>query len=319
MHTKPVIDAVPREALLDELTKDRFMRKTNFGNNELYVIHATEAPSVMREIGRLRELSFRDSGGGTGEEIDVDEFDLIEDGFMQLIVWSPEDREIVGGYRFLDCSRLKPGADGKIHTPTAHLFEYSETFIRDFLPYTIELGRSFVQPAYQPSKNLRKGMYSLDNLWDGLGALIIDYPHIRYFFGKVTMYDHFDPLARDLILHFMHTYFPDPDKLVYPHQPLKFKTDPQRFAEYIKGHNYAEDYKTLVQIVRQQGENIPPLVNAYMNLSPSMRTFGTALNAGFGQVEETGILVTINDIFPEKKDRHTNSYVKDQTPYHLQQ
>lgn len=318
MIYEPVIDPVPKEVLLSELTIERFMRKTNFGSNELYIIHASEAPGVMREIGRLRELSFRDSGGGTGAALDIDEFDLQENGFRQLIVWSPEDQEIIGGYRFLDCSLLKPDANGEIHTPTAHLFKYTQTFIKDYLPYTLELGRSFVQPAYQPSKNLRKGMYSLDNLWDGLGSLIIDYPHIRYFFGKVTMYDHFDALARDLILHFMHTYFPDPDRLVYPHKPLMYKTDVQRLYDLIKGDNYAEDYKTLVQLVRQQGENIPPLVNAYMNLSPSMRTFGTALNAEFGEVEETGILVTINDIFPEKKDRHTNSYTKGQVPVHLQ-
>lgn len=317
MHIEPIIEAIPREALLDELTRERFMRKTNFGNNELYVIHASEAPAVMQEIGRLRELSFRDSGGGTGSAVDIDEFDLQEDGFKQLIVWSPEDKEIVGGYRFLDCSLLKPDKDGHIHTPTAHLFHYTPKFITDFLPYTIELGRSFVQPAYQPSKNLRKGMYSLDNLWDGLGALIIDYPHMRYFFGKVTMYDHFEAFARDLILHFMHTYFPDRDNLVYPHHPLPYKTDQSKLRETIKGGNYAEDYKTLVQMVRQQGENIPPLVNAYMNLSPTMRTFGTALNAEFGEVEETGILVTINDIFPEKKDRHTNSYIKGDIPFHL--
>ncbi|HMM10528.1 MAG TPA: GNAT family N-acetyltransferase [Bacteroidales bacterium] len=317
MHAEPIIDAIPREALMDELTKEHFIRKTNFGNNELYVVHASEAPAVMQEIGRLRELSFRDSGGGTGCAVDIDEFDLSADGFNQLIVWSPEDKEIVGGYRFMDCRLLKPGKDGLIHTPTAHLFHYTPLFISKFLPFTIELGRSFVQPAFQPSKNLRKGMYSLDNLWDGLGALIIDYPHIRYFFGKVTTYNHFNPFARDLILHFMLTYFPDPDQLVYPHKPLPFKTDPKKLKEIIRGNNYAEDYKTLVHEVRLHGENVPPLVNAYMNLSPTMRTFGTALNAEFGDVEETGILVTINDIFAEKKDRHTNTYVKGDLPFHL--
>lgn len=318
MHPEPIIDAVPQEALLKELTQERFMRKTNFGNNELYVLHASEAPAVMQEIGRLRELSFRDSGGGTGKSVDIDEFDLAENGFKQLIVWSPEDKAIIGGYRFMDCSQLRPGPDGLIHTPTAHLFHYTPKFINEYLPYTLELGRSFVQPAYQPSKNLRKGMYSLDNLWDGLGSLIVDYPHIRYFFGKVTMYDHFNAYARDLILHFLHTYFPDPDKLVYPHQPLTFRTDPNKIKELFQSKNYTEDYKLLIQMVRQHGENLPPLINAYMNLSPTMRTFGTALNAEFGEVEETGILITINDIYPEKANRHTNSYIKGESPLHLQ-
>jgi hypothetical protein len=299
-----IIPPVEREALRQELTKERFVRKTNNGDNEIYIISDVDSPVTMQEIGRLRELSFRDSGGGTGMAVDIDDYDLGENGFKQLIVWNPEDQAIMGGYRFIHCKHLDIGANGQVKTPTAKLFHYSPHFIRDFIPWTIELGRSFVQPEYQPSKNLRKGMYALDNLWDGLGALIVDYPDVKYFFGKVTMYRHFDAFARDLILYFMKLYFPDPDKLVYPHDPLTYKTDINRIEQVFKGNDYSGDYKILVQQVRKQGENIPPLVNAYMALSATMRTFGTAWNKSFGDVEETGIIVTINDIFPEKKDRY---------------
>jgi hypothetical protein len=302
---KAMIPPVDRKALRQELTKERFVRRTNNGDNEIYIVSDVDSPVTMQEIGRLRELSFRDSGGGTGMAVDIDDYDLGENGFKQLIVWNPEDQAIMGGYRFILCKNLDIGANGQVKTPTAKLFHYSPQFVKDFIPWTIELGRSFVQPDYQPSKNLRKGMYALDNLWDGLGALIVDYPEVKYFFGKVTMYRHFDAFARDLILYFMKLYFPDPDNLVYPHDPLSYKTDLNRLKQVFKGTDYAGDYRILVQQVRQQGENIPPLVNAYMALSATMRTFGTAWNKSFGDVEETGIIVTINDIFPEKKDRHT--------------
>lgn len=299
-----IISPVERDALRQELAKERFVKKTNNGDNEIYILSAVNSPMAMQEIGRLRELSFRDSGGGTGKDADIDDYDRGENGFKQLIVWNPEDQAIMGGYRFIHCKNLEIGANGQVKTPTAKLFHYSPQFVKDYIPRTIELGRSFVQPDYQPSKNLRKGMYALDNLWDGLGGLIVDYPDVEYFFGKVTMYRHFDAFARDLILYFMQHYFPDPDKLVYPHDPLTYKTDIKSVRQVFKGDDYAGDYKMLVQQVRKQNENIPPLVNAYMALSATMRTFGTAWNKSFGDVEETGILVTINDIFPEKKDRH---------------
>lgn len=317
LNIEDVILPIDKKLLISELTKDRFLRKTNNGNNEIYVISAVDSPNLMLEIGRLREISFRDSGGGTGKSTDIDDHDLGDDGFKQLIVWNPEANEIIGGYRFIDCKNLHIDEEGHVHTPTAKLFGYSEKFIKEYLPYTIELGRSFVQPAYQPSKNLRKGMYSLDNLWDGLGALVLDYPDTKYFFGKVTMYPHFDVYARDLILYFLHKHFPDSDRLVFPHEPLQFKTEISKLENALKSASYETDYKNLIQLVRNKNENIPPLVNAYMNLSATMRTFGTALNASFGEVEETGIIITINDLYESKKDRYLNTYIKGQIPKHL--
>jgi hypothetical protein len=317
LKIEDVILPIDKKLLISELTKEKFLRKTNNGNNEIYIISDVDSPNLMLEIGRLREISFRDSGGGTGKSTDIDVYDLGENGFKQLIVWNPEENEIVGGYRFIDCKRLHIDESGNVHTPTAKLFGYSKKFIKEFLPYTIELGRSFVQPAYQPSKNLRKGMYSLDNLWDGLGALVKEYPDTKYFFGKVTMYAHFNVYARDLILYFLNKHFPDPDHLVYPHEPLQLKTENSILENALGSDSYETDYKNLVQLVRNQNENIPPLVNAYMNLSATMRTFGTALNASFGEVEETGIIITINDIYESKKERYLNTYIKGEIPKHL--
>jgi len=314
---KTLIPPIPVEALLKELTKEHFMRKTHKGNNEIYVFNEYDSPNLMREVGRLRELTFRHAGGGTGKELDVDKYDLGENGFKQLIVWNPENKEIIGGYRFIDCKNLKIDENGQVQTPTAKLFHYAAKFIEDYIPFTIELGRSFVQPAYQPTTNLHKGMYSLDNLWDGLGGLIVTYPQSKYFFGKVTMYGHFDVFARDLILSFMHKYFPDNEKLVTPHQPLPITTPKEIIDNIFTGTTYKEDYTNLNREVRLRNENIPPLVNAYMNLSSTMKTFGTALNAAFGQVEETGIIVTMADIYPPKSDRHLKTFIPNEIPNHL--
>lgn len=305
---QPIIEPVSRELLLSELNRDRFVRDTHNGNNEIYVVTHYDSPNVVREIGRLREVTFRAAGGGTGLDCDLDEYDTHGTVYRQLIVWNPEDREIVGGYRFIECGSVDRDENGLFRMATSELFKFSEKFVNDFMPYTIELGRSFVQPRYQPSSENRKGLFSLDNLWDGLGAIVVDYPYIRYFFGKVTMYSHFDPLARDYILAFMNYFFPDREKIVTPIKSLPVKNDVTEFVRQLEGLSYKDAHRILNQHVRERGENIPPLFNSYMNLSATMKTFGTALNDHFGEVEETGIMVTIADIYDTKKERHITSY-----------
>lgn len=305
-----IIPAIPVAILEKELSTERFVRVTNNGSNHLYIVNHHNAPNVVREIGRLREVTFRESGGGTGLDCDLDHFDTHENCYEQLIAWNPEDKEIIGGYRFIECGKVKKDEAGNYELATAELFSFSSTFIEDYMPYTIELGRSFVQPKYQPRPENRKGLFSLDNLWDGLGAIHIDYPQIKYFFGKVTMYPHFQREARDMILHFMNHFFPDKENLVAAIYPIHIENDMSAFTKEIKGLSYKEAHKILNQHVRSRGENIPPLVNAYMNLSATMRTFGTSVNHHFGEVEETGILVTLADIYDSKKERHIKTYIK---------
>ncbi len=300
-----IIDAVDRSLIEKELTPERFVKQTNSGNNEIYIVSYHDSPNITREIGRLREITFRDAGGGTGLDCDLDEFDMDEENpFLQLFVWDPREKEIIGGYRFIHGKTLTRHKDGHINTPTSELFHLSEKFIDEYLPYTIELGRSFVQPNYQPTVNLRKGMYALDNIWNGLGALLVQNPDVKYYFGKITMYPHYNIEARDLILYFLRKYFGDKNNLVYPHEPLALETPIAFLSEKFNGGSYDKDYKILVHLVRERHENIPPLVNAYMNLSSTMLFFGTSLNPGFGDVEESGILVTLDDVYEFKKERH---------------
>ncbi|TND09220.1 MAG: hypothetical protein FD123_1623 [Bacteroidetes bacterium] len=304
---QPIIPPVDRSLLAAELNEKTFLRHANNGTNEIYVVNAHNSPHTLREIGRVRELTFRASGGGTGLDCDLDDYDTKERCYEQLIVWNPEDKEIVGGYRFIRCEKGRL-AGGEYDLVTTELFEFSDRFKNEFLPATIELGRSFVQPMYQPSASNRKGLFSLDNLWDGLGALVIDNDDIRYFYGKVTIYGHYNMLARDLIYRFMEHYFPDPDKLVKPIYPVTAQHNTDAFAKSLQGLAYKDGHRLLNQLVREQDEFIPPLVNSYMNLSATMRSFGTSENKHFGDVFETGILVTIADIYPTKKERHVNSY-----------
>ncbi len=300
-----IIDPIDKTILKRELSPDKFLRKTRKGDNEIFVVDNWNAPNVVQEIGRLREVTFRASGGGTGKSIDLDEYDTNEHCYKQLVLWSPEDEEIIGGYRFIKCQEAMDDLD-HIQLSTTHYFDFSERFVNEFLPYTIELGRSWVQPNYQPSVNPRKGLFALDNIWDGLGALIKFNPEIKYFFGKVTMYPNYNTDCRDFLLHFMHHYFPDRDNLMKPFNPLIQSYDKTYVDSQLDGLDFKDGFKVLNGHVRDKGEFIPPLVNIYMNLSPTMRTFGTAVNPDFGNVEETGILVTIADIFPDKKDRHIN-------------
>ena len=312
MHTKnqmeqEIIDEVPLSLIEAELTEERFLRDTNKGGNKIYIVDAFNSPNIMREIGRLREIAFRAAGGGTGKDCDIDEFDTMTPACQQLIVWDPDAKLILGGYRYIVGKNIQiENAVPRI--ATSHLFNFSEKFINDYLPYTLELGRSFVRLEYQSSKAGAKALYALDNLWDGLGALTIVHPELKYYFGKVTMYPSFDSNCRNMILYFIHKYFHDHDNLVTPINPLQTNTDVEAMEKLFVGETYKDDYKILNTNVRETGLNIPPLINAYMNLSPSMLIFGTAINDEFGDVEESGILITIEDIFEDKKQRHIYTF-----------
>ena len=310
MQEQTIIAPIDRQLIKSELTPERFLRTTNKAGNEIYIINAHNSPNTMREIGRLREIAFRTAGGGTGCEVDIDHFDTMENPCEQLIVWNPDAEEIIGGYRFILGEDIEYDAKGQPHIATSHLFHFSKKFLDNYMPYTIELGRSFVAVEYQSSQAGAKSLYALDNLWDGLGALTVKYPQIRYFFGKFTMYPSFNTTGRDMILFYLKRHFGDKQKLVTPYKPLKLESKLTLLQRLFPLKAVKENYKILNREVRALGENIPPLVNAYMNLSATMKVFGTAINDEFGDVEETGILITIKDIYEEKRNRHIVSYVE---------
>ena len=307
-----IIQPVAKELLKSELTPERQLRMTNKSHNEIYIVDAHNAPNVLQEIGRLREIVFREAGGGTGKEVDLDEFDTCENCYKQLIVWNPEEEEIIGGYRYLLGSDVEFDEKGQPILATSHMFHFSEKFIKDYLPWTIELGRSFVSLEYQnTNKNGSKSLFALDNLWDGLGALTVIQPDVKYVFGKMTMYPSYIRKGRDMILFFLKKHFDDKENLIVPMKPLVIESDPNDLEKLFSEESFKEDYRILNREIRKLGYNIPPLVNAYMGLSPTMKLFGTAINYGFGDVEETGILIAVDEILEQKRVRHIDSYIKE--------
>lgn len=303
-----IIDPIATELIEAELTPERFLRHANKGGNDIYVVTASDAPNTMREIGRLREIAFRAAGGGTGKDCDIDEFDMMENPCRQLIVWNPVQKMILGAYRFLCGTDIVLEPNGSPRIATGHMFRFSERFLRDYLPHTIELGRSFVRTEFQSSRAGSAAIYVLDNLWDGLGALTHIYPDMRYLFGKVTMYPSYTPECRSMIYYFLSKHFSDPDNLVRPIKPFVMPCDKEKMDAELCGADFNEDFKLLNNYVRARGNSIPPLVHAYMSLSPTMRIFGTAINDEFGDVEETGIFLTIDEILEEKKQRHIATF-----------
>ena len=308
---EPIIAPVSLELIKAELTPNKKLRDTNKSGNEIYIITHHDSPNVMLEIGRLREEAFRAAGGGSGLAADIDEFDTMENPYKQLIVWDPDGENILGGYRFLSGNEIMLDENGQPLLATSHMFRFSEKFIKEYLPYTIELGRSFVAPEYQSRQAGAKALFALDNLWDGLGALIIEKPDMKYFFGKMTMYPDYNREARDLIQHFLFKHFEDKEKLVTPVDPLKIETDKDYMDSILHEDDFNEDYKLLNAEVRKHGVNIPPLVNSYMSLSPTMKMFGGGINHEFSKAEETCILVTFDEIHEAKKERHINSFINE--------
>ena len=307
-----IIAPISKELIKAELTEEKRLRMTNKSNNQIYIITAHDSPYTMQEIGRLREIAFRAAGGGTGKPVDIDEYDTMENPYKQLIVWNPEAEEILGGYRYILGTDVRFDELGAPILATAHMFHFSERFLREFLPTTIELGRSFVTLEYQSTRAGSKGLFALDNLWDGLGALTVVMPNVKYFFGKVTMYPSYNRLGRDMILYFMRKHFADKDNLIQPIDPLRLDTDEAFLQSLFSKESFKEDYRILNGEIRKLGYNIPPLVNAYMSLSPTMRMFGTAINYGFGDVEETGILIAVDEILAEKRLRHIESFLENE-------
>ena len=306
-----IIDPVSVKLLKAELTPDKKLCNTNKAGNEIYVVDWFNAPNVLQEIGRLREIAFRDSGGGTGRSVDLDAFDFEPDRlYRQLIIWDPDASAILGGYRYILGPDMSFDGQGQPILASAHLFRFSEAFIRDYLPRTMELGRSFVTPEYQSSKAGAKAIFALDNLWDGLGALMLQHPRMKYYFGKMTIYPDYDKNSLALIQRFLYKHFPDPDALIVPKKPYRVKVDGRVLDLILRDQDFKQDYRNLKDAIRRLGTSIPPLVNSYMNSSPTMKMFGSCINDEFFDAIETGILVDFDEMYADKRDRHKEPYLR---------
>ena len=302
---KPVIPAVETSLLQSEL-EGHLLRPSNKADNLIYDITAHECPNVMREIARLREISYRDGGGATGQEMDIDEMDTMAEPYHQLIVWDPEHKQIIGGYRYLFGHEAEI-RNGQPFITSAHLFHYSERFIRDYLPNTIEFGRAFVQPMYQKREMGVKALFALDNIWDGIGAVMHTHPEIRWMIGKVTIYPDYNATARELIYAYLNRYHKGEEGLFAPFQP--FISESLGNCPF-EGVDKKENYHILQHAVREQGTVIPPMFSAYLNLTNDLQFFGNAINDELANVYETGIMVDLETVYQEKKERYIAPYIE---------
>lgn len=286
-------------ALARELAGDQRIRGVK--GLDVYSVTAGDAPRIMEEIGRIREAEFRKEGGGTGRSADIDCFDLGDTPYRQLVVWDAQQQELVAAYRYILCrDARRQGPHPAIATEC--LFEFSNDFRRAYLPHAIELGRSVV------NRSARRRYLGLFAAWAGLGALVREHRDIRYLFGKVTMYPTYSVAARDVLLHFFRLHCPDPAKLVRPRRHLEVVPASAEFGSLFEGRDFDTDYAMLRTRLKQLGELIPPLMISYLGLSRTMKAFGTARNTAFGNVDETAILITIDDINQDARTRFIDSY-----------
>ena len=305
----PIIEPVDVTLLKKELNDNTFLRTTNRGNNEIYVVNNENAPNVLREIGRLREVSFRAVGGGSGKDCDLDHFDLEDKACFQLIVWNPEADEIIGGYRFTRWKMASFHDNGQPYVNTEHLFDFSQEFIDDYFPYCIEMARAFVQPKYQSAQAGRKALFALDNLWDGIGGLVATDPSVKYLAGKVTIYSSSPELSRKAMVYYLDMCFGDRKGLITSKNPETCTPEQvEMFKEMFTGADYKENYQILNNYVKSFGDTIPPLIHSYIGLSSSMKTFRTTFDPDFGDCYDTAMMITIADIYQEKTERYINSY-----------
>ena len=310
----PIIDPIPVEILEEELTQELFLRKTNKANNEIYIVNARNAPNVLREIGRLREVTFRMAGAGSGNDCDLQHFDIEDVACEQLIVWNPEAREIIGSYRFTWGSRVSFEENGQPHNNTAHLFHFSEKFTKEYLPYSLEMARAFVQPKYQTSEMGVKSLFALDNLWDGIGGLVALNPQLKYLMGKVSVYCTMPEVARKAIFFYLDKYHGDRENLLVGRNAETLSSEEIAFYnEMFPDTATAKDnYKVLNTFVKSHNDKVPPLIHSYIELSNGMKTYGTCSDSDFGDCYDTAMTIELSKIYENKRDRYINTFLNSQ-------
>ena len=309
-NLEEIIKPLSKEILINELKLAFFLRPTRIGNNEVYIFSAQECPNLMNEVGRLRELTFRDAGAGFGKKVDIDQYDT--DGYTckQLIVWDPINKEIIGGYRFNIFNDLKHKKLKDIPLLNKSLYNVSNNFISDYIPYLVELSRAFIQPMYQPKNVGKKAAFSLDNIWDGLGALVVKYPFLKYYFGRLTFFSNYNTTVRDSIFYFFDKHLKGDVSLLKAKEPVSAMTPNSYIKKRINSSDEKEDFKSLQIIAKDHNTIIPPLMKSYYNASNSLKVFEPVFDSYFGSSYAAAIIVTIKDIFPSFVKRYIDPYKK---------
>lgn len=278
-----------RKTLHEALKTQCELLGTTSDGKLIYLYRYQTSSPIMRELGRLRELTFRAVGEGTNQRRDVDQYDKT---YFHLILWDPNDLEIAGAYRFGDAKRLVQ------QTPSiysATLFDYSPS-MTPYFEQGLELGRSFVQEKYW-------GKRSLDYLWMGIGAFLKRYPEYRYLFGPVTLSAQLPKKATDLIVSFYLRYFPDHDNIAHAKIPYR---SAESNAEDFDGLSYKEAMPVLKTKLANMNVAIPTLYKQYADLCDEEGVRFTAFNIDpdFQNCIDGLVMVDIHKLSAKKRKRY---------------
>ena len=294
----PLADPVSVALLQRELRAQTPLLKLRGGKVCAYLLHGDNAPHLLREIGRVRELSFRAIGGGTGGALDLDPYDYGPCAYRQLILWAPQEQVVVGG-----CRVRSTGTDGpSARVATEDLFAFSERFRERYGDALLDIGRLFVHPAFQARAG-SQGIFTLDSIWQALAAVAVA-DGVRAFFGRVVFPKDYHPQVRDLTLALLQKHFAGDAQWVHPRVPAPRVTSDEALDHLLVGKTWREDMRLLRQFARARGAQVPALLRAYLGLSDRLRVFGTAADPDLGGIEETCLLIDVADVLEHKAARY---------------
>jgi putative hemolysin len=250
---KTIAHPQDRRVIKQELKEAELLGETGDGK-KIYLFDYRPDSAVMQEVGRLREISFRFVGEGTGEKKDLDRYDQY---YRHLILWDEEDLEIAGAYRLAEAHKLIHDENSPLYSQT--LFQYSDA-MKPYFEQGIELGRSFIQPRYW-------GRRSLDYLWYGIGAYLKKHPEVRYMFGPVSLSNSYPKPAKNMLVWFYKHYFGDNKQLAKANLPYKLSHDEDdKLRLLFSGNDYLADFRVLKEQLDDLGVSVPTLYKQYSEL-----------------------------------------------------
>ncbi|MBP9491245.1 MAG: lysophospholipid acyltransferase family protein [Aliarcobacter sp.] len=284
---------VSRIDLLNELKKSKLIGQTSDGK-KIFLYDYIEDSIVLKELGRLRELSFRKVGEGVNKKRDTDKYDVY---YQHIILWDENELEIVGSYRIGNSDFIfrNIGVKGFYSN---NLFAYNEEFT-PYLKNSIELGRSFVQPKYW-------GTRALDYLWFGIGAYLKNNPNIKYMFGPVSMSASFPSVAKDMMVFYYNHYYGLTADLVEPKVPYSYSNNLSEIKDIFDLNDKKKDFKFLKSTLANIGVTIPTLYKQYSEiaLDDGVKFLGFNVDNDFGDCVDGFILVEVEKIKDSAKQRY---------------
>ena len=286
-----------RRDIKQELKKSELLGSTKDGK-KIYLYSSSDKNSIIvNEIGRLREVAFRKVGEGVNARRDIDKYDRY---YKHIVLWDDEELEIVGSYRIAECaSVIEEFGLQALYTTT--LFHFNENF-KAYLPSSIELGRSFVQPKYWGSR-------ALDYLWQGIGAYLKKHPEIKYLFGPVSMSESYSKIAKDMILHFYDQNFQDSENLVSARLAYNLNSQgelAQNLLSELSHENYKEDFKILKNALLSVEASVPTLYKQYSELCEEggVRFCAYNIDPDFSNCVDSFIVVEVEKMKESAKKRY---------------